>query len=388
MLRVLTLSTLFPDAARPTFGGFVARQTVGLAAHPDVELGVVAPIGLPPGPLARHRRYAGLAALPAFEEWEGLTVHRPRFPIVPAIGGRFSPWLMARTLLPLLRRIRADFAFDVIDAEFFYPDGPAAVRLGRALGVPVSIKARGGDIHFWSGQPGCARQIVAAGLAAAGLLAVSGPLRDDMIALGMPGDRIRVHHTGVDRALFHPRGRAAAKAALGVSGPLLTSVGYLIERKGQRLAIEALPAIPGATLLIVGQGPARAELEARIAALGLGDRVRMLGPLPHEALPALLAASDAMVLPSSSEGLANVWVEALACGTPVVTADVGGAREVIDRPAAGRLAALDPTAIAAAVNDLLAHPPAVAETCAAVEGFTWEANTAALYAHLRGMVRP
>ena len=106
---------------------------------------------------------------------------------------------------------------------------------------------------------------------------MSGPLRDDMIALGMPGERIRVHHTGVDRALFAPRDRAAAKAALGVDGPLLISVGYLIERKGQRLAIEALPAIPGATLLIVGQGPARAELEARIAALGLGDRVRMLG---------------------------------------------------------------------------------------------------------------
>ena len=386
MLRVLTLSTLFPDASRPTFGGFVAKQTMGLAALPGVEVRVVAPVGLPPGPFARHPRYAALAALPAFETWEGVPVHRPRFPIIPKVGGRLAPWLLARALLPLLRRIRRDFAFDVIDAEFFYPDGPAAVRLGKALGVPVSIKARGGDIHFWGAQPGCRKQIVKAGQAAAGLLAVSGPLRDDMIALGMPAERIRVHHTGVDRALFRPCDRAAAKAALGVTGPLLTSIGYLIERKGQRLAIEALPAIPGATLLIVGQGPAKADLEARIAALGLGDRVRMLGPLPHAALPALLCASDAMVLPSSSEGLANVWVEALACGTPVVTSDVGGAREVIDRPAAGRLAALDAGAIAAAVNDLLANPPAVTETCAAVDGFTWEANAAALHAHLRGVV--
>ena len=385
MLRVLTLSSLFPDATRPTFGGFVARQTLGLAAHPDVSLQVVAPLGLPPWPLSLHPRYAALNALPLSETWQGVTVHRPRFPIIPAIGGRFSPRLMTRALLPLLRRIRRDFAFDVIDAEFFFPDGPAAVALGRALGVPVSIKARGSDIHMWGKAPGCRAQIVSAGRMADGMLAVSGPLRDDMIALGMPADRIRVHHTGVDRAMFYPIDRAAAKAALGVTGPLLVSIGYLIERKGQRLAIEALPAIPGATLLIVGQGPAKAQLEARIAELGLENRVRMLGPLPHGDLPALLGAADAMVLPSSSEGLANVWVEALACGTPVITADVGGAREVVNRPAAGRLVALDAAEIAAAANALIHDPPAAAEVLAAVAGFTWEANRDALYAHLRGL---
>ncbi len=386
MLQVLTLSTLFPDAVRPTFGGFVARQTIGLAGHPEVDLRMIAPIGLPPWPLVRHPRYAALTGLPAREEWQGVPVYRPRFPIVPAIGGRFAPASLARALLPLLRDIRADFPFDVIDAEFFYPDGPAAVRLGRALGVPVSIKARGSDIHVWARQPGCGRQIVAAGQAAAGLLAVSGPLRADMIALGMPADRIRVHHTGVDRALFHPRDRAAAKAALGVTGPLMLSIGTLMERKGQRLAIDAMPAIPGATLLIVGQGPAREELAARIVALGLEHRIRLLGPLPHGDLPALLGAADLFVLPSASEGLANVWVEALACGTPVITADVGGAREVIATPAAGRLVARNPAAIAAAANELLRHPAATADVLAAVAGFTWEANRDALYAHLRGLV--
>jgi teichuronic acid biosynthesis glycosyltransferase TuaC len=208
MLRVLTLSSLFPDAGRPTFGVFVERQTLGLAAHPDVALRVVAPVGLPPGPLARHPRYRALAALPVQEDWAGLTVYRPRFPVLPVIGGRFSAALMVRALLPLLRTIRAEFAFDVIDTEYFYPDGPAAVRLGRALGVPVSIKARGSDIHHWTLSPPCRRQIVAAGKAAVGLLAVSGPLRQDMIDLGMPAERIRVHHTGVDQDRFRPAERA------------------------------------------------------------------------------------------------------------------------------------------------------------------------------------
>ncbi len=385
MLRVLTLSTLFPDASRPVFGGFVERQTLGLAAHPGVELKVVAPVGIAPG-LSRHPRYRALAALPERETWKGLDVLRPRFPVVPFVGAAM-PLLLARALPPLLRRLREEFPFDVIDAEFFYPDGPAAVRLARALGVPCSIKARGSDIHLWADRAGCRRQIVRAGRAAAGLLAVSAALKADMVALGLPEERIRVHYTGVDLARFAPApDRAAARAALGVTGPLIVSVGALIERKGHGLVIAALAKLPGATLLIAGHGPYRGALEARAAAHGVANRVRLLGSLPHEALPALLAAADVSVLASVSEGLANAWVEALACGTPIVIGDVGGARELVDRPAAGRLVAREPDAIAAAIAGLLASPPDPLAVRAAAERFTWEANTAALYEHLSAMV--
>jgi glycosyltransferase involved in cell wall biosynthesis len=385
MLRVLTLSTLFPDATRPTFGVFVERQTLELAASSDVELQVVAPLGLPPGPLKRHPRYAARAALPRQERWKGLTVHRPRFPVIPMIGGRFSPILMARALLPVLRAIRRDFPFDVIDTEFFYPDGPAAARLAEALGVPFSIKARGSDIHHWSEVRGCPEQIVRAGKAAGGMLAVSAALKADMAAMGLPEERIGVHYTGVDLDSFRPADRAAAKAALGVGGPLILTVGYLIERKGQGIVIEAMKALPHATLLIVGEGPARAALEAQIESLGLGARARLLGPRPHDALPSLFAAADVMALPSASEGLANVWVEALACGTPIVTADVGGARELIDRPEAGRIVARDAGAVADAIRELLADPPAQTDVRRAAERFTWTANRTALLAHLEAV---
>ncbi len=386
MLRVLTLSTLFPDAVRPDFGGFVGRQTLALAARDDVTVEVVAPLGLPPGPLRHHPRYRALAAVPARETWRGLTVHRPRFPILPGIGGPLNPWLMARALLPLLREIRARFAFDVIDAEFFYPDGPAAARLGAALGVPWSIKARGSDIHFWARRPLSRRQIVRAGRDAGGMLAVSAALKADMVALGLPAEAIRVHHTGVDLAAFRPADdRGAAQAALGVAGPLLVAVGALAERKGHALLIEAMRTLPDATLLIAGAGPYRAALEARIAAAGLGDRVRLLGAQPHDALPALFAAADVSLLASAAEGLANVWVESLACGTPLVISDVGGARELVDRPAAGRIVARDPATIAAAVRALLADPPPVTAVRAAAARFTWQANSAALFDHLRAV---
>ena len=381
MLRVLTLATLFPHGLRPTLGVFVERQTRALAAQPGVEVQVVAPVGLPAWPLALHPHYAPLRTLPRSETWNGLQVHRPRYRVWPKLGVAGTARRMAAALLPVLRKLRADFPFDVIDAEFFWPDGPAAILLGEKLGVPVSIKARGSDIHVWGARPGVGRQVVAAGQAADGMLAVSGALRDDMAALGMPPERIRVHHTGIDLDAFTPVDRAAARATLGVSGPLLVTAGGLLARKGQDLAIEALKAIPGATLILVGDGPDRARFEQ----LAGGLPVRFLGVRPHAELPAVLAAADVMVLPTVSEGLANVWIEALACGTPVVTSDVGGAREVFDDPAFGRLVPREPAAIAGAVNALLADPPAQEAVRKGALRFSWEKNGAELAAHLKGL---
>jgi glycosyltransferase involved in cell wall biosynthesis len=370
MLRVLTLSTLFPSALEPTLGPFVERQTLGLAARDDVALEVVSPVGLPPFPLSLHPHYAPRRALPREEEWKGLIVHRPRF----------SPRPTARqpeAITAAVRPIAEAFAPDVIDAEFFWPDGPAAMRLSRALGVPFSVKARGSDIHYWARRPGVAGQILAAAGAAHGLLAVSEALKTEMVALGMPAEKIRVHPTGVDRTLFQPGDRPALKADLGIDGPLVVTAGALIPRKRPELVLEVARRVPEATFLFVGDGPERAGLE-RVA----GPNVRFAGRRPHAELPGFLAAADVMLLPSVSEGLANVWVEALACGTPLVVTDAGGAREVVTGLAAGRIVAPDAAALARAVRDLLAAPPAAAEASRAAAHFDWEKNAAELFDHL------
>jgi glycosyltransferase involved in cell wall biosynthesis len=385
VLRVVTLSTLFPDARRPNFGVFVERQTLGLAAHPDVALTVVAPVGLPPWPLSTLPSHRARAELPRRETWKGLDVHRPRFLALPATGGRFHAAMLARAVAGVLDPLAGQF--DVIDASFFFPDGVAAVALGRRYGVPVSIKARGHDIHHWGHAPATAAQVRSAGQAADGLLAVGAAMRDDMVALGMPADRIRVHHTGVDQTRFVPLDRAAAKAALGVAGPLVVSVGALISRKGHGIVVEAVARLPGVTLAILGEGADHARLGQKIAALGVGDRVHLLGAVPHRDVPRWLAAADAMALASSSEGLANAWVEALACGTPVVIPDAGSAREVVTAPEAGRIAERTPDSFAAGLAALLADPPTQQATRAMAVRFTWEANTAALYDHLAGLVR-
>ncbi|MES2288370.1 MAG: glycosyltransferase [Pseudomonadota bacterium] len=386
MLRVLTLSTLFPDASRSTFGPFVERQTLGLAAHQDVELRVMAPVGIPP--LGRfHPRYRQLARLPDVQTWKGLAVYRTPFGHIPGVGGRWDAGALTRALRRPLEGIRAQFPYDIIDAQFFWPDGPAAVALGRHFGVPVSIKARGADIHYWGSNPATRDQVISAGREADGMLAVSSALKDDMVALGMPGDRITVHHTGIDRHIFQVRDRATAKAALAIRGPLIVSVGALIPRKGQSFVIDALPLLPPETVLaLIGKGDDEAALKAQAERRGVADRVRFMGALPQPVIADWLAAADVMALPSASEGLANAWVEALASGTPVVTCDVGGARDVVNRSAAGRLVERNAGAIAEAIAALLAEPPGREDVAASVEAFSWEANTAALYAHLKGLV--
>ncbi|KQR87539.1 glycosyltransferase [Sphingomonas sp. Leaf343] len=372
-MRVLTLSTLFPDASRPNFGVFVERQTRALAAVPGVEVTIVAPVGLPPWPLSGAGHYRALATLPRRETWRGLDVHRPRFTTIPATQGRWHVAGLIRALGPLLDTLD----FDVIDASFFFPDGPAAVALGRRYGVPVSIKARGADIHLWGRSPATAAQVLAAGRNADGLLAVSAAMRDDMIALGMPAQRIAVHRTGIDRDRFHPRERTPGRRVI--------AVGALIPRKGHDVVIRAVAALPGVTLKIAGEGPERAALTALIAALGVGDRVRLLGAVPHDDLPKRIAAADVMALASSSEGLANAWVEALACGTPVVVTPAGGAAELVT-PAAGRIAARTPAAFAEAIGALLTDPLPVAGVTESVAAFGWDTNAAQLAAHLRGLV--
>lgn len=386
MLRVLTLSTLFPNAQQPQLGLFVERQTRALAARDGVAVEVAAPVGLPPWPLSLHPHYRPLGALPPRDARDGLIVHHPRFPVWPVLGGRRAAAALAHALLPRLRALRAVFPFDVIDAEFFWPDGPAAMRLAEALGLPFSVKARGSDIYHWGDAPGIAEQIVQAGRAASGLLAVSQSLKDEMVARGLPADKIKVHHTGVDLNLFKPVDRAAAKAALGVSGPLIATVGALIERKGQHFALDALARIPDATLILAGDGPDRASLERQARALGIAGRVRFLGARPAGEVAGLVAAADVMLLPTRAEGIANAWVEALACGTPVVTCDAGGWRDVIRAPEAGRIAGRDGRALAAALAELLSNPPAQAAVRANAARFSWERNAEALHDHLRSIV--
>lgn len=380
-LRVLSITTLFPDAARPNFGLFVEKSLRALAAQPGIALTIVAPVGLPPFPLSLHKRYRALRALPRTDSWNGLTVLRPRFTLIPRIGARSNPAKVAHAVLAAVEGRE----FDIVDAQFFYPDGPAAMRVADALDLPFSAKARGADISHFGHEPATRAQVIEAGTKAAGLLAVSAAMRGDMAALGIDPAKIAVHYTGIDIARFHLGDRTAARAALGMDGAdAILSVGALIPRKGQALVIEALPTLPDVHYWLAGAGEAEGAYRALAARLGVEKRVHFMGPVANADLPQLYRAADAVVMPSVSEGLANAWVEALACGTPIIISDAGGAAELVTSPVAGRIVDRTPTAIAEAVRAVLAAAPSPTDVAASLGGrFDWDRNGLELAAHLR-----
>lgn len=391
MKHVLAISTLYPNPVNPRFGVFVARSLEALAKRGDWRVTLVNPIGLPPLALGRYRP---LADLPEVIEEGGITIHRPRFTLIPRIGARRNAGAIARAVLPLVQRIHAETPIDVLDAQFFFPDGPAAAEVARKTGLPLSIKARGSDISFWGEQDFARKQMLDAADAATGLLAVSRDLAGQMVAMGMDESKITVHYTGLDRDRFRPLEHTQLRRQLSEelgfampdNAPLLACVGALIERKGQDIAIRALRDVPGARLVLIGKGEDEARLRALAASEGVADRVLFTGSLDHDMMPLILSAADVMVLPTVSEGLANAWVEALACGTPVVTTDVGGARELISSNTAGRLVERNPQAVAAGINAVLNVPPPRSAVAALTEGFSWDANAEALAAHYSALL--
>ncbi|MDR3416977.1 MAG: glycosyltransferase family 4 protein [Nevskia sp.] len=374
-MRLLTFTTLFPNREQPNHGVFVENRLRHLVATGEAVSTVLAPVPFFPSGAAVFGRWGACARVPAREDRHGLAIHHPRFAVLPRFGMNISPFLLHQASRRALRRLLAAGArFDAIDAHYLYPDGVAAVRLGAEFGLPVVLTARGSDVTQFPDHPVPRRLILDAVARAAAVITVSAGLREALLGLGAAGEKITVLRNGVDTRTFRPLDREAARAALGLAGPVLISVGALIERKRHRLILEALRLLPEFSLLIVGEGPERAALEALAGRLGLAGRVRLVGERPHMVMSQYYSAADLSVLASSREGWANVLLEAMACGVAVVASDIPGNGEVVRERAAGLIVAANtPAGIAAAVRDLAGDPPSRAETRAYAERFGWEA---------------
>ena len=271
-LRLLTFSTLYPNAAQPNHGIFVENRLRHLVASGAATSTVVAPVPWFPSRDARFGEWARCAAAPAEEMRHGLRVLHPRYAAPPRLGMYTGPWALLRAGRAALAQLRAEGArFDAIDAHYLYPDGVAASWLAREAGLPVVITARGSDT---SQLPRFAlpRRLIGAALREAdALIAVSAGLAEGLVALGAAPGKVTVLRNGVDLAAFAPPAdRAALRAELGLSGPVILSVGHLIERKAHHHVIGALAELPEATLLIAGEGPERRALDGAGRAAGRG----------------------------------------------------------------------------------------------------------------------
>jgi len=372
-MKLLCFSTLYPNAADPNRGIFIEHRLRRLVETGAVQAKVIAPVPWFPFPQPVFKSYARFAKAPAQEVRHGIEIVHPRYVVVPKIGMHLTPYTLARCALSSAQRIIADgFHFDAIDAHYFYPDGVAAAVLAEKLAKPLMVTARGTDINLIPRSRIALARMRRAARTADALGAVCQALADEMDRLSFPSDKLHVLRNGVDLDLFCPGDRDEARKRWNLSGPTLLSVGSLIPRKGHHLTIEALRDLTDFTLLIAGEGPERTALASLAKRIGVSTRVRFLGPIAHEALPRLYQAADLSVLASSREGWANVILESLACGTPVIASDIWGTPEVIKAPEAGQLLSKrSAKAIVESVNAFWTARPARAETRAYAEGFSW-----------------
>lgn len=374
MVNILTFTTLYPNEQLPSHGIFVENRLRHLVNTTAMRATVVAPVPYFPFESEAFGKYGAYPRVPKFETRHDIRIYHPRFVLLPKIGMTIAPVLLYLGARSLVRRLAQNGAsFDVIDAHYFYPDGVAAALLARDLGKPFVITARGSDLSEIADYALPRRQIAWAAGRASGLVTVCQALKHKLSELGVEESRIQVLRNGVDLDLFQPQDRQSSRAALQVTGTTLLSVGHLIPRKGHDLVIRALADLPKLTLLLVGEGPERDRLQQLANELGLFDRVKFMGHVAHTELAQIYSASDALILASSREGWANVLLESMACGTPVVATDVWGTGEVVGAPEAGVLVAQrTPEALSAAVAKLLAAPPARALTRAYAEHFSWQ----------------
>jgi teichuronic acid biosynthesis glycosyltransferase TuaC len=368
-VRLLTLTTLFPNAQRPRHGVFVANRLRHLCATGRVEASVIAAVPWFPG------AYRDDAGVPAVENLAGLPVRHPRYLQVPGVGMRLQPDALARALLRTLRDDTRDgVRYDVVDAHYFYPDGVAAARVARVLGLPLVISARCSDINLIGDIAFARERMVTAASQAQALIAVSGALAARMGELGMPAARTYVLRNGVDTDVFAPVPRVEARRRLGLApeGRLLLGVGNLVEAKGFDLLVRAVALLPDMRLLLVGDGPCRGELGVLAEAQAPG-RVDFRGNMPQAELRFAYPAADVLGLASLREGWPNVVLEAMACGTPVIASPVGGVPEILGDDAPGRLVAeRTPAAWAAAVSSMLGSPPPPDTVRAYAMDFGWD----------------
>jgi len=386
-MRLLCFTTLYPNAAAPTQGVFVENRLRHLIAYSAgaIEARVLAPVPWFPSTHPRFGAWARHAAAPVREMRAGLEVRHPRFAVIPRLGMSLAPWLLyAAAARAVAMMLREGWRPDVIDAHYLYPDGVAAVWLGRRFGLPVVLTARGSDVTQLPGYRIPRALIIRAARKAAAIITVSRGLAEALEALGVAPGKLTVLRNGVDLAMFPPQDQEACRARLGVGGRIAVSVGGLIARKGHDLTIGALALLPGWQLLIAGEGPERGALAALAQRLGVADRVTLLGSVPHTELPALYGAADLSVLSSAREGWANVLLESMACGTPVVASPIAGNDEVVQGGASGVIAAArTPAAIADAIAALGAALPAREDVAAYAARFGWDETSAGQLALFR-----
>jgi glycosyltransferase involved in cell wall biosynthesis len=362
-LRILCLTSIFPNRLQPNKGIYNWKHFKHLGRHADVR--VISPIAWP-DELRSLRLGLGKLVNWRLGTWEGVDVIYPRFLYTPGLFRGSYGSCLKFSVAHAFRKQVAEFKPDVVYSCWAYPDGWVAWKLARDAHLPVVVKAHGSDLLLIDDQP-ARKRLTSEMLEDLDATSVVGnDLRNCAVRLGAPSERVHLIYEGTDRDLFFPGDRAEARKKLGLKldGLRLLFVGNLLPVKAAHVLIDACARLHAEGIAfeadLVGEGPLRPQLEEQIVRLGLSETVRLRGRVLQSAVPDWYRSANLVALSSVSEGIPNVLVEAAACGTPFVATNVGGISEIAHLSPGELVPSGDSNALAAAIKDKLLNAAAAA----------------------------
>jgi glycosyltransferase involved in cell wall biosynthesis len=374
-MKIAVVTRYFPSSAEPWQGRSLYETLRVLARQADVR--VFYPNASYPSLLRpRSRSYD---RLDASYSPTGVPASYYDFPALPLLSRPFNGWMAARALLPHVRR----FAPDLIFSCFLYPDGYAALKIGKALAVPVVVMSIGSDINRIS-DPISRLHTRAVLREVDYLVTVSGDLRLKAVAMGAAAEKTRAVVNGCDLSVFHPGSRADARLKLGIdpASQAVVYIGRMDVKKGLRELVEAAaslhPQRANLHVYLIGEGPDKPLILSAIQANNAAGYIHVLPGCAFDEVAVWMAAADLVTLPSYMEGCPNVVLEALASGRPVVATNVGGIPEILSDECGRLVPPRDAGALAQALASVL-YTNWDAEAISAHGSRSWETVAAELH---------
>ena len=322
--RILFISNLFPNPAAPNMAPYNLQQLRALQKFYDID--IIAPIPW----LTRIKN-----TIPFHRMENGINIYHPTYFYTPGCLRSLYGKFFSSSVKSVITRSDFNNNFDLIYASWIYPDGWAAAKIAGALKVPIFVKVHGTDVNRLCPGGQITRLTLEVANKASGIICVSYALKSKLSELGAPVCKLQVLYNGVDKSIFHPKNRNEIRRQLGIRKEqmLVLFVGNLKREKGLAELIKAFKIVSDDKsrewhLVIIGKGSYEQEIVRQVETLNLTNKVRLLGSLPLKEIALWMNASSVLCLPSYMEGVPNVVLEALSCGTNIVATNVGGIPEL------------------------------------------------------------
>ncbi|WP_342349207.1 glycosyltransferase family 4 protein [uncultured Nitrospira sp.] len=391
-LKVLFISQIFPTPVNPNKGVFSEQLVQCLKNYCEVR--VVCPQPWFPR-LPRWKileRWHEYSLIPTDYDIGSTPVLSPKYPFIPKWGDRYHSFLFFLGLIRYAYALRRCFRFDVINAHWLYPDGVAAARLARIMGVPLVLSGLGCDVNMFLFEKRKRGSILRALKQASRVTVVSEELKAHLLGVGIDHERVTVIRNGVNKQLFFPRDQTETGTRLGLpqKGLCVLFVGRLAEEeeKGLRYLIEAFQELvrirKPLILYVVGDGPMLKPYQELVHNQDLQGHIQFVGAKAHQDIPLWIGACNIFCLPSLREGCPNVVLEALSCGRPVVASGVGDIPNLIGKANGILVEPGNSHQLCEALEIALSRKWDQTEICASVSTLTWDAAASQYYSVLLG----